>query len=137
MSTRSTIKVYDKEDKFYIYRHYDGYPFGECGVLSELTEALKYAWPLPRFEAMDFAAAIIRAWKNGGGNIYFTSSHSAHWDTEYQYDVTMKKKEIWISVYEVQRVHPDGRRDIKKLFEGSLNDAIQTFAKPEKDTVMA
>ena len=99
MSTRSTISVKDEYNTFHIYRHSDGYPDGIHGVISTLQAVLPYAWPLPRFDAMDFAAAIIRAWKKeGGGNIYFTESHKAHGDTEYIYDITCKDGEVFVSV---------------------------------------
>lgn len=87
MSTRSTIAVKDEYNTFTIYRHCDGYPDTENGVLATLSLVLPFAWELPRFEAMDFSAAIIRAWKEHGGNIYCTKSHDSHGDTEYQYDV--------------------------------------------------
>src|SRR6266436_8888976 len=67
MSTRSNIIVEDQYGRVQVYRHYDGYPEG---VIPELIKSLEFAWPLPRFEADDFAAAIVRAWKDeGGGNI--------------------------------------------------------------------
>jgi len=51
---------------------------------------------LPRFEAADFAAAIIRAWKTeGGGNIYIDGSPKGweliHGDTEWVYVIKPKK----------------------------------------------
>ena len=89
MSTRCTIAVHDKFDTFTIYRHCDGYPDTAGGVLATLPEAFEFAWRPPRFEADDFAAAIVRAWKTpGGGNIYLTNSHDSHGDTEYMYDIT-------------------------------------------------
>jgi hypothetical protein len=52
--------------------------------------------PLPRFEADDFAAAIIRAWKTeGAGNIYIDGSPKGweliHGDTEWVYVIKPKK----------------------------------------------
>ncbi len=120
MSTRSTICVKDAYDKFCIYRHCDGYPHGEHGVVAQLAKALPFAWELPRFEAMDFAAAIIRAWKDeGGGNIYFTQGHEHHGDTEYTYDITAESGEIFVAVNSTRT----GR-----LFTGSLSDATEHFA---------
>ena len=69
MSTNCHIIVADKGEKigFLIFRHFDGYP---GAVVPELEDALEYAWPLPQFEADDFAAAIVAAWKpKGGGDI--------------------------------------------------------------------
>jgi hypothetical protein len=48
MSTRATITVTDGTESFHIYRHCDGYPEF---VIPEITEALKYSWTFPRFEA--------------------------------------------------------------------------------------
>ena len=84
MSARSTITISDQYDTFHIYRHGDGYP---SAVLPDLAEALTFAWPLPRYEAGDVTAAIVRGFKTGGGNVYFTSDASAHWDREYHYDI--------------------------------------------------
>jgi hypothetical protein len=75
MSTRCNLIVEDSYDRIQLYRHWDGYPDGEGGVLAALEQAIPYAWPFPRFEASDFAAAIVRAWKTeGGGNIYIDGS---------------------------------------------------------------
>jgi hypothetical protein len=105
MSTRCTITVRDEKngtEAYSIYRHCDGYPDGESGVFATLPAALSYAWPLPRYEAMEFAAAIIVAWKEAahllhvasalpytvqGGNIYMTKGRDQHYDTDYHYEV--------------------------------------------------
>jgi len=122
MSTRSTISVKDAYDTFYIYRHCDGYPQGEYGVVNTLKEALPYAWTLPRFESMDFAAAIIRAWKDeGGGNIYFTRNHDFHADTEYQYYITFKDGKLQL------KVKSGYGPKMKTIFNGSFDDALEKF----------
>jgi hypothetical protein len=97
MSTRSNLIIEDGHDRVQLYRHGDGYPDGEAGVLATLELAIPYAWPLPRFEAHDFAAAIIRAWKTeGGGNIYIDGSPKGweliHGDTEWVYVIKPKKQ---------------------------------------------
>jgi hypothetical protein len=72
MATRCNIIGEDNTDRIQLYRHWDGYPEA---VLPDLQKALPFAWNLPRFEATDFAAAIVRAWKEeGGGNIYIEGS---------------------------------------------------------------
>ena len=93
MSTRSNIIVEDKHNRIQLYRHWDGYP---SGVLPELEIALLYAWQLPRFEAQDFAAAIVRGWKQeGGGNIYIDGSPQGweliHGDVEWVYLIKPQK----------------------------------------------
>lgn len=40
-----------------VYKHQDGYP---SGAAKAIEAALSYAWPLPRFEADEFAAAFVR-----------------------------------------------------------------------------
>jgi hypothetical protein len=44
-----------------IYKHSDGYPEG---AVCWITRALEFAWPLPRFEADEFAAAFVAANKH-------------------------------------------------------------------------
>ena len=71
MSTRCNIIVKDNYRAIQLYRHSDGYPDTKDGVIATLPEALEFAWNLPRMEVADFAAAIVRAWKEeNGGNIY-------------------------------------------------------------------
>ena len=75
MSTRCNVIIQDDRSRIQLYRHSDGYPDTWSGVLATLEEAIPYAWPNPRFEAADFAAALVRAWKSkGGGNIYIDGS---------------------------------------------------------------
>lgn len=106
MSTRATITVRDTEhatEAYSVYRHCDGYPDTEHGVIATLRQALPYAWPLPGFEAMDFSAAIVAAWKQParkiadnysvqGGGIYLTTGRDAHGDTEYHYEIFQDTK---------------------------------------------
>ena len=96
MSTRSHIIIQDEFGSIQLYRHSDGYPDGEHGVIEGLKEAAQYAWELPRFEASDFSAAIIRAWKSHGGNIYIDGSadgtKNLHLDIQYLYTIRMDEK---------------------------------------------
>lgn len=72
MSTRANIIVKDETEIVQLYRHMDGYP---SAVLPDLLKVFPYAWGLPRFEASDFAAAIVAAWKTtGGGNVYINAT---------------------------------------------------------------
>lgn len=123
MGTRSTLTVRNRKDgneSYSIYRHWDGYPNGDGGVVFTLRQALSYAWPLPRFEAMDFSAAIIAAWKRPaernrqGGDIYCTPSRDDHCDTEWHYEIYPEipgemfegKNRIAVEVH--QATYPDG-----------------------------
>jgi hypothetical protein len=40
-----------------VYKHRDGYP---SGAAQAIEAALPHAWPLPRFEPDEFAAAFVR-----------------------------------------------------------------------------
>ncbi len=97
MSTRSNIITEDNNNRIQLYRHHDGYPHGPEGVLATLERAVSYAWPLPRFEADDFAAALVSAWKNeGGGGIYIDGSpkdwESIHGGVEWVYLIKPQRK---------------------------------------------
>lgn len=85
MGTRATIRIKDKHDAFVLYTHWGGAP---VTVYSMLDAARKYAWPLPRFEATDFAAAFVASNKpEGGGDIRLVKNHNQFIDTEYKYEV--------------------------------------------------
>jgi len=93
MSTRCNIIIKDEYNSIQLYRHCDGYPESEHGVIATLPQALKFAWPLPRMEASDMAAAVIAAWKQqGGGNIYVDGEahlpDSLHGDIDYYYVIS-------------------------------------------------
>lgn len=90
MSTRCTVTVRETQggrEAYSLYRHCDGYPDTKHGVVNTLALALPLAWQAPRFEADDFAAAIVSAWKDGAGYIRLTSGRDAHGDTEFHYEV--------------------------------------------------
>jgi len=56
MSTRAAYTFQDDQTTVHVYKHHDGYP---TGAADAINNALCYAWPLPRFEADDFAAAFV------------------------------------------------------------------------------
>lgn len=62
MSTRTCYRFIDRPsdgaEVVTVYKHSDGYPEG---AVCWITKALDFAWPLPRFEADEFAAAFIAA----------------------------------------------------------------------------
>ncbi len=104
MSTRSNIIIKDNYNTIQLYRHCDGYPEG---IIPDLALALEFAWELPRFDATDFAAAVVRAWKDkGGGNIYIDGSPKAfemiHGDSEYVYVIKFdqEKNEPFVEIYD-------------------------------------
>ena len=98
MSTRATITIQDRYDAFHIYRHSDGYPEA---VLPDIELATQYAWKFPRFEAWDFAAAIVKVMKNKGGNIYFTKEAKNHSNRNYHYQVTKEGNNLKIETIKI------------------------------------
>ena len=70
MATRGIITFCDGNECIPVYQHWDCYP---SVIVDQLEAAKEYAWPLPRFEANDFAAAYVAANKpKGGGDIRIT-----------------------------------------------------------------
>ena len=105
MGTRCCVTVVDRRgERRKIYRHWDGYPESAAGVLAGIEDAKKYAWPEPRFEASDFAAALIRAWKTeGGGNINVCSFDHEHGDLDFDYTIGPDKEggELVVTIVDV------------------------------------
>lgn len=67
MGTRAVYFFEDRQDDdcyYGVYKHYDGYP---QGAAAHIEDAKAYAWPLPRWEADEFAAAFVAANKNPKG----------------------------------------------------------------------
>lgn len=101
MSTRCTLTIEGsnrgEDSAIQVYRHWDGYP---DAVIPDLNKVLAYAWPLPRFELDDFAAALIAAWKQpGGGNIYVDPrSDLSHDNIDYAYTITHDGKSKHVDV---------------------------------------
>lgn len=102
MGTRAVITFKDEHDTFCVYQHWDGDP---NTITENILAAQEYAWPLPRFEAAEFAAAYIAATKkkgggdNQGGNIYFARGAKFHCDLSYNYVVTEKDGKLNIEAY--------------------------------------
>lgn len=63
MSTRAVYIFHDRDTEIAVYKHHDGYPSGACEAI---RNALPHAWPLPRFEADEFAAAFVAGNKPSG-----------------------------------------------------------------------
>lgn len=120
MSTRCTITVSESDIReFHIFRHSDGYPEGKHGVIKGIQKALKYAWELPRFDAGDFAGALVRAMKEGPGNIYLTANSVYHReDVEYHYAIYKTGDDLTIVVF----------RNDETKFSGTLDNAVLKYA---------
>jgi len=87
MSTRAVITFIDERDTFHVYKHHDGYPLSEHGVIAAIQKAMPLAWTLPRFEASEFACAFIAANKTRGGGLHLTGHWNQHGDLDYRYEV--------------------------------------------------
>jgi len=123
MSTRATLTVTDREDSFDIYRHHDGYPHSPHGVIHDIDEARKLAWPWPRFQADDYAAALIATMKKGAGSVYLTKKAADHADRVYHYDITKGERELQVKVLE----YSSRVQDVVPIWEGALSEAIEKF----------
>lgn len=133
MSTRATITVADSHESFDIYQHHDGYPNGPHGLVRHIAMARRLAWDLPRFEAADFAAAIIAVLKDRGGSTYLTKDAEAHGDRAYHYrieplcDTVSTQVQLTITKPSWQNGEPD-----VEVFKGGIQKAVEQFdAVPE------
>lgn len=128
MATRATITVADENDSFDIYQHYDGYPDGEHGIVRRLANAPRMAWKLPRFEAMDFAAAVISVLKEGGSTTYLTKDANLHSDRAFHYKITPLRDGVstQVGLCITETAWRDDTPD-KVLFDGALVDAVKAF----------
>lgn len=124
MGTRAVYTFKDEYVSYSVYKHWYGYP---SGAAEFLENALAYCWEGPRFEASDLAAAFVAGNKKvGGGDVYFTKSHRAHGDLEYDYLVTYKNGEKWVQVYSYDWNDVTKTTVRKRSWQGSLTDFIKT-----------
>lgn len=96
MGTPAEIVVRDSRNTFAIYTHWDGAPHGEHGILNRLRGAFALAWPLPRFEANDFSAAIVASLKKRPGGTYLAVP--GQMDANYVYNVRHVGTEMGVRV---------------------------------------
>ena len=94
MGTRAIITFTDDNDKYHVYQHWDGDPET---VKANIQSALKLAWPLPRFEPDEFAAAYIAANKTSEGNIRVSNvGPEKYGDLSYSYVVTCEGSKLHV-----------------------------------------
>ena len=72
MSTRAVYTFKDERGEHSVYVHHDGYPKG-AALKFKAVLASGNAWPLPRFEADQFAAAFVVANHGSPGSVRLTS----------------------------------------------------------------
>jgi len=128
MSTRATITVADDHDRFDLYQHHDGYPDGPHGLVRHLALARRYAWDLPRFEAADFAAAIIAVLKDRGGSTYLTKDAEAHTDRSFHYRIEpLRENYVTRVMLTISRPSWDHSQPDVEVFRGDLQAAVSKF----------
>ena len=101
MSTRCVVTFQDDDGSHSVYKHSDGYPDTEHGILALIEKTKAHAWELPRFEADDFAASFVVAAKQGAGGVRLTTGPEAHGDLEYTYLVTCVDGKLGVEVNRV------------------------------------
>ena len=134
MSTRATYQFVDEDNDVTIYKHHDGYPEGGY---QWIARALKFAWPLPRFEADEFAAAFVAANKPDSGGVYLTTGRDAHGDTQFHYVVQYKAKELRVERWEPVYVRKPGApktRTWQLAESGTLEAMLDKYA-PRREWV--
>jgi hypothetical protein len=73
----------DANDDVYVYQHWTSAP-EQIG--KQLEGALAYAWPLPRYEHDDMAAAFVRHVKNEMGNVRIVPRWDSIHGCDFKYD---------------------------------------------------
>jgi hypothetical protein len=131
MSTRATYTFVETggADKAYyhVYKHHDGYPEG---AEKALKAALDYAWPLPRYEADELAAAFVAANKDGPGGIRLTADGAPEgWkdkalDQEYHYEISPFGDDLYVRVFDTELGFPGtGKEDyVRLIWDGPLRN---------------
>lgn len=145
MSTRGCYRFTDGRETFTVYKHSDNYPDGKHGGIEAIAAAQGFAWPLPRFEADEFAAAFVAAhkfdmrWHYGpqgaGGAVRLLNTPDGHTlehmpsDIEYLYDVSLRNEELWVRVSEIVRPKgwSSGEIEAQTIAEGTLAEMRQHF----------
>jgi hypothetical protein len=129
MSTRAIYTFSDKNAEYHVYKHHDGYP---SGAAQWIAAALPYAWPLPRFEADEFAASFVAANKDRCGGVRLTCGktwkQAASADIEYRYDVTFTNGKLDVIAFAVDCDYNTGKWRENRIFGGTL-EQFQAWVK--------
>ena len=136
MGTRAIYQFQDNDgDECFVYKHYDNYP---QGAVHFIEEAKSMAWPFPRYEADEFAAAFVAANKNkAGGEVRLISHHlkdedeilkEHHW-CDYHYVISKhNSQDLWVEVQE-SRYYKDGSTKWKTIWEGTHADMMEEYGR--------
>ena len=131
MSTRAIYTFKDEHGEYHVYKHSDGYP---SWALRFIEAATKNAWPLPRFEADEFAAAFVAANKEGCGGVRLTAGatwqDTAWADIQYRYLIQMRGKQLCVDAYAVSSSF--GTRPwTEELLKSGPMDAMLAWSKTD------
>ncbi len=130
MSTRACYTFKDGTDEFHVYKHHDGYP---TGAAEHISNALKNAWPLPRFEADEFAAAFVATNKTHDGGVRLMHSGKiqevAPSDIEYRYEIEVAGKDLQITAFETR--YWGDKQDETRIWQGPLAEMLAWAEKAE------
>lgn len=122
MGTRALL-VFDGQDRQSVYKHWDGYP---SETLPEILNAAVYAWPLPRFEGSDYAAAFIAANKpRGGGSVRVDRRDACTADDweDYCYIISADEKSV-----DPTQLIVEIRDPLTTIYKGRIADYISPEA---------
>jgi hypothetical protein len=118
MSTRATFEFKHKNYRAVVQLSSDGYPSGASIAISK---ALLLAWKIPRFDAGEFAAALVAANKTGPGGAYIVKRWQDVPSAEFHYVITLKDDRLNVAASSIANVEPDRRR-LARLFAGTFED---------------
>ena len=93
-------------------------------MVRRLSDARRRAWDLPRFEAADFAAAVVATLKDCGGSTYLTQSADDHADRAFSYRLHPIREGTRTRIGLIIRRHGWGATE---LFDGDLDEAVTRY----------
>ena len=128
MSTRGIYIFKDKDGtEFHVYKHHDNYPSGACEFL---VDALKKAWPLPRYEADEFACAFIAANKDSGGEVRLVPHGVSEMGQDYTYIISCPDSNVFGQTKAELMIEFDDvdENDRKYTFKGSLSSMLARYS---------
>lgn len=79
------LTIKDRFSNFYIYIHRNGAPEQ---VIANIQKAIEFAWELPRFEAWEFATAIIKVLKEWPWKVYLCRHFDRVMNVDYHYEIS-------------------------------------------------
>jgi hypothetical protein len=110
MGTRCVFQLQDEisAEPITISQHWDGYPEG---AFKAIAAAIPISWGVDRFEADQFAAALLAANKTDGGN--YRVCGRGRWvdlapdDIEYAYEIGPQEDgQVWVIPLAVECTQP-------------------------------